>query len=141
MVAHFKVIHITCLFSLYRCPFLFILFIILVKLPKVLEKKKDRNRVEVIDLKVGVAIGEICMKLASNSFELCTLGVSGGLAKVILKKSYTDIMAKLRGIYLHDLHKYTLYKQVGTLFLFSPLVISLKSIDSIEFFTNMSIDY
>lgn len=78
--------------------------------------KKQRARVDTIDLKLRANLGEISLTLQNQARLVGALHIKGGEAAVIMKRSYTQVNAKLRDFEFLDLREYTRHNKVSSIF-------------------------
>lgn len=78
--------------------------------------KKQRARVDTIDLKLRANLGEISLTLQNRARLVGALHIKGGEAAVIMKRSYTQVNAKLRDFEFLDLREYTRHNKVSSIF-------------------------
>ncbi|XP_039291061.1 vacuolar protein sorting-associated protein 13 [Nilaparvata lugens] len=78
-------------------------------------KKGKAKRVEVIDLKLDAKLDEIGITLSNNMHDLARLEVSGCNSSIIIKKSYTQIDAKLTNFQVYDFNNKTVHPKVLTI--------------------------
>lgn len=78
--------------------------------------KKQRARVDTIDLKLGANLGEISLTLQNRARLVGALHIKGGEAAVIMKRSYTQVNAKLTDFEFLDLRECTRHNKVCSVF-------------------------
>ncbi|XP_073984515.1 vacuolar protein sorting 13C isoform X2 [Rhodnius prolixus] len=77
-------------------------------------KARRKPQHDVIDLKVSVHLSELRLRMGGVEKDLLSFGITGGDGTVVLRKAYTMITARLKGIELINLQP-TLYSKVITL--------------------------